>query len=208
MMKGMHENGRGREGVVRPRRPRLGVTGSAGIGKTTLVRGAAEAFGVPVIAEAMRTRLEAGLELHRLSREEHRDLLADSVTQSHRQAASAVAETGGFVADRIPLDFVAFWLCNGYGFDDEAATEDLVRAARTAIETYDLIVVLPWGVIPLVADGIRSANAWMQLHFQTVIEGLCRRYVPSERLVFMPPDVMRPEDRLAWLRDRVTTSVG
>ena len=43
------------------RPPRLGLSGSAGTGKSTLGRALAAALDVPYLPEGMRSRLEAGL---------------------------------------------------------------------------------------------------------------------------------------------------
>ena len=44
----------------------IAVTGSAGIGKSTLVREIVSKYGLPKIHEGMRQRIESGLKLHEL----------------------------------------------------------------------------------------------------------------------------------------------
>ncbi|WP_029008046.1 AAA family ATPase [Azospirillum halopraeferens] len=178
---------------------RIGLTGSAGTGKTTLALTMAGTLGVPVLHERMRERLRAGFSLHALTRAEHRALLRDDAEDLEARAAAAPA---GFVADRTPLDFLAFWLCNGYAADDPAGTDAFAAQARAAVAAWDLIVVLPWGSLPLEDDGIRYANPWHQLHAQTVIEGLCRRWVAADRLAFLPDTVREPDGRCAWVLRR------
>ena len=53
------------------RRPRIGLSGSAGTGKSTLGLALARALEVPYLPEGMRSRLESGLDLHSLT---HRQL--------------------------------------------------------------------------------------------------------------------------------------
>ena len=48
-------------------------------------------------------------------------------------------------------------------------TDRLARALFLAT-----LFLLPWGGIPLVSDGLRSTNPWVQLHFQLVLEGILR----------------------------------
>lgn len=158
--------------------PRIAIVGSAGTGKTTLAEAAAARLNLPLIADAMRRRLTEGLDLHAMSRADHRRLL-------ERQAAGWAEEAsrpGGFVSDGSALDFAAFWLANGYAIDDPDGFERLLDAARAAIARLDHVFLLPWGAIPLAADGVRYANPWHQLHAQSVIEGLLGRYVPADRL--------------------------
>lgn len=180
---------------------RIGVTGSAGVGKTTLSLTLGATLGAPVLHEAMRARLEAGFSLAGLSREEHqRLLLADAADLA---AMTAAADIDGCVADRTPLDFLAFWFCNGYGADSPAETTMFVQQAAASLHNFDLILVLPWGVLPLINDGVRFANPWHQLHAQMVIEELCRRYAPPDRLAFLPADIIEPDARCRWALRRL-----
>lgn len=158
--------------------PRIAIVGSAGTGKTTLAEAAAARLKLPLIADAMRRRLTEGLDLHAMSRADHRGLL-------ERQAAGWAVEAsrpGEFVSDGSALDFAAFWLANGYAVDDPDGFGRLLDAARAAIARLDHVFLLPWGAIPLVGDGVRYANPWHQLHAQSVIEGLLDQFVPAGRL--------------------------
>lgn len=179
---------------------RIGVVGSAGVGKTTLALTLAATLDAPVLHEAMRARLEAGFSLAGLSRDEHQRLLLSDAAD-----LAGLVETAqdGCVADRTPLDFLAFWFCNGYGADSPRETAQFVERAATALRLFDLILVLPWGVLPLEDDGVRFANPWHQLHAQMVIEELCRRYAPPGRLAFMPPEIVQPDERCRWALRRL-----
>lgn len=174
----------------------IGITGSAGSGKTTLATALAERLGRCFVPEAMRDRLAAGFDLHRLTRAGHRALLADDATDLARRLAVPDAQ---LVTDRTPLDMAAFWLSNGYGVDDPAATEALLGRAVCAMADYRRVVLLPWGALPLRADGVRSANPWLQLHFQEIIEGLCRRFLPPETLLVVPDTAVSFSERLNWV---------
>jgi nicotinamide riboside kinase len=86
----------------------------------------------------------------------------------------AEAAAPAFVADRAGYDFAAFWLYYHFAADD-AATQALFAEAL-APGRYDAVFVLPWGRIPLVADGVRTPNRWTQLHLQLLLEGLLRAH--------------------------------
>ena len=62
---------------------------------------------------------------------------------------------------------------------------------------YDHFLVLPWGVLPLEPDGVRSANTWTQLRYQALLEGLLNREVKSKLRCM--PDLVSLDSRLLWV---------
>lgn len=176
---------------------RIAVSGSAGTGKTTLGTALAEALQVPFVPEGIRTRLEGGLDLHRLTRDQHRSLLVELFDETLTAMDAAERRAGGFVVDRAALDFAAFWLYFGFGFD-AAETDGMMERVRAATARYDRILMLPWGVLPLVEDGIRTANPWVQLHFQALVEGLEAHLLPAGLVVRPPAGIVAPDERLRW----------
>ncbi len=136
-------------------------------------------LGVPCIPEGMREYLErTGASLHMLGHAGLKDLVV--ALWEERKEAEARA-TGGFVADRAAHDFGAFWIYYGFAADDpltERILSETLDAAR-----YDRVYLLPWGAIPLEADGVRTPNRWTQLHMQLVLEGLLRMHAPELHLL-------------------------
>lgn len=171
--------------VATDRPPRLALSGSAGVGKTTLGQRLSKRYGVPYIPEGMRARLEAGLRLHDLTHGELRALVEALWREQQDAEQAAIHDHGGFVADRSALDYAAFWL--HYRFtDDQEATKRFFAETIGWVPTYDRIVLLPWGVLPMDADGVRASNIWLQRHYQSVVEGLLYREVAPDRLLVMP----------------------
>lgn len=183
------------------RRPRLALSGSAGTGKSTLGAALARRLGVPYLSEGMRARLERGLVLHDLDHEGLKALILDLWAEQREAEAEAERSCGGFVADRSSMDFAAFWL--HYHFHaDPAHTEAFFEETLGHLSRYDHVVLLPWGALPLVADGVRSSNRWMQRHYQATLEGIAWRALDPPRLLVMPP-LTELDARLSWVLDRL-----
>ena len=153
---------------------RIAISGSAGVGKSTLAKALAAECGVPYIPEGMREYLESTkVDLHDLGVAGLRAL----VLRLWEERQEAEARYSSFVADRASYDFVAFWMFYGFARED-ADTERLISGALRR-DRYDEVFVLPWGSIPLVADGIRSTNRFAQLQVQAMIAGLCSEFGPT-----------------------------
>lgn len=154
---------------------RIAISGSAGTGKSTLARRLAAELGLPYIGEGMREYLErTGRTLHDVGHDGLRDLI---LTLWEERRAAEAAAPDGFVADRGAYDYAAFWMYYHLAAWDPA-TDDFMAEVLSP-RRYDHIYVLPWGAIPLVADGVRSPNPWTQLHLQLLIEGVLKRHAPE-----------------------------
>jgi predicted ATPase len=173
---------------------RFALSGSAGTGKSTLGRALAERLGLPYIEEGIRSRVSAGLKLYELDEAGRRALVSELWEEQHEQEERA---TAGFVSDRSSIDYAAFWL--HYGLTDaEQETQQFMERMTTAIQRVDQVILCPWGVLPLVSDGVRSTNRWLQLRFQALLEGLHGRYTSMERLVELPP-IVELEERIKFV---------
>ena len=189
------------------RPPRVALCGSAGTGKTTLGRALSERLGVPYIPEGMRTRLESGLDVHGLGFEGLRALVQELWAEQREREAAAVGTHGGFVADRSPVDYAAFWLTYRFTTDPDA-TAAFFGETLGADGDYDRIICLPWGALPLDADCVRSPNPWVQRSFQALVEGLLHREVPPERCAFVPAGITGLDARVAWVLDQLGEAGG
>ncbi len=164
-----------------------------------MVQAFAAELGVPALGEGMREYLErTGTDLHQLGHDGLRDVMCRLWAERQEQEA----RYNSFVADRASYDFAAFWLY--YHFTVSESDTDLWFRETLAPGRYDHLFILPWGTIPLVADGVRSTNPYVQLHLQLLVEGLLRRHAD------VPPVALRATtlaSRLAELRLRVGGAV-
>ena len=183
---------------------RLALSGSAGVGKTSLGLALSEKLVLRYVPEGMRSRLERGLDLRALQHDELKALILELWKEQVAAEDAATAAGEGFVSDRSPLDYLAFWMAYGFVHDVEAS-DTLYREVVERIPHYDRIILLPFGVLPLEADGVRTANVWIQRRFQSTVRGLLEEEVGLPRFVQMP-SLLSLEKRVDWCVDLLTRS--
>ncbi len=153
---------------------RLGLSGSAGTGKTTLGRKLAATLDLPYIPEGMRTYLErTGADLHALGTAGLRSLVLQLWDEQRAAEDDALSRSGGFVVDRCSFDFAAFWIY--YGFAGAEPQTERIFAEVLDPRRYDAVWLLPWGQFPVEADGVRTSKPYLQLHVHVLIEGMLHR---------------------------------
>lgn len=113
---------------------RIGVSGTHGVGKTTLVEElCARLTDHAAVDEPYILLEEEGYEF------EHPPSLDDYRTQLSRSLRALRSPAARVVFDRTPLDFLAYLAA--YDLDIEAETD--TSALRAALESLDLLVVVP-----------------------------------------------------------------
>lgn len=174
--------------------PRIGICGSASVGKTTLVNALAETLRLPTLREEMRDYLvRTGTNLTSLPSAEIEVILLQ--LWQERQGKERL--TPAFVADNSPLDFAVY--ARFYG----CSSDRLLEAGLANLDRYNAIVVLPWGMLPYEQDGIRPANSQGQLHHQSLLEDLLRTHVPASKLHFLPSPILQLEARVQWAASKL-----
>ncbi len=175
---------------------RIGICGSASVGKTTLAHALACDLGLPCIEEEMRAYIEgSGADLSSLPSA----AVEEIILQMWEQRRTTERTAAGFIADNCSIDFAAYALY--YGCLSPTGSRHLLVEAGHNLDAYDAVVLLPWGVLPYQQDGVRPANQHLQLRYQFLLEGLLWRYVPKGKLYVLPEHLVRLDERRAWVAD-------
>lgn len=157
---------------------RVAVTGTHGVGKTTLVEELGKRLGFPVISEAARTVIPSFGYSDTDDYIRRADKPRKFLVQSQILLQQMNAENGkvGFLSDRAVIDPVAY--AAAFGLSEWLVAEMLGKAITHALRVYDLVVYLP-PVVPLVDDGFRNLDEKLRRRVDRYI----RRYVAAlERL--------------------------
>jgi len=165
---------------------KIAISGTEGTGKTTLASEVSKRYGVPVIPEFARdVAQEMGIkELRKISPE--KTLEFQKAILSLKKAEEA--KHTSFIADRSTADNMAYYLRWCARDLDDKCNEEYVEGCRRQLKTYDLVVILPWDVIPLERDGFRTAKRYYQYEMQCTILGILMDHgIPHE--ILREPDL-------------------
>jgi uroporphyrin-III C-methyltransferase len=178
-----------------PTQLRIGICGSASVGKTSLVNALASDLTLPCLREEMRDYLEStGAKLADMPAPQ----VSSVLTQLWKKREEKELQTNAFIADNCPLDFAAYALYYGCLNDENSGV--FLSKTLDFISKYDAICVLPWGILPYTEDGVRPASQHLQLRYQLILEGLLRKYVSPQKLHFLPEGITDLTDRCRWAR--------
>lgn len=182
---------------------RLAISGSAGVGKTSLALALAKRLEVPCIPESYDSFYDGdGKILQPESR------LAEEIIRVANRKFRQEKQAGSFVADRCPVDLFNLWLGLGLA-KAEQATEKFFQLCRVRVRNYDQLIILPWNGIPLTQLDSpterrqRQMNPWIQFHNQSTLIGIAKQWIPQNRMMAIPSAVVDLEERLNYVSGRL-----
>lgn len=149
---------------------KIALSGSGSTGKTTLAEEMGRRLNIPVIGEyARETAEEMGIE-------NIRGMNPDQAYEFQMRILDRkLAEEDKhdtFIADRSVADNIAYYLRWCSRDIDDDRNKIYVDRCIERLHHYDHIVVLPPWVIPLEADGFRSAKIYYQYEIHCSILGI------------------------------------
>lgn len=150
---------------------RIAFSGSGGTGKTKLLETINKELDLPVIGEGIREWLDE----HNFT--DFKDMKIKDVVQMQtdtlKRKMEIESQLQNFISDRTTIDNLSYalrWIGSINPNYDTWMAQYITQAINHANTNYDIIFILPWGVIPLEDDGTRSSKQWYQYMMQALIE--------------------------------------
>ena len=199
---------------------KIGISGTGGIGKTTLVNAIATHFDIPVISENMHGIIEIVAKIAQASKVDANQKSNAQQIQSDREQRitqlkldyqnacmdwlnqRAIAQQqANFVADRFAIDLLARLVMPTSQKPPEALVLKAVAECRRQANMLDLIIMPP--LMPLAATaalneaGLKRHDALsMKLFSHSLNRGLIEQLVKVPR-VYLPASAKTTQERLA-----------
>jgi adenylate kinase family enzyme len=122
---------------------RIGISGAAGTGKTTLAQNLAAKLGLPLIPDFV----EEVLREH--GKDSWRGINDTRIRHTIRMTAlerkiAAEREAEAFVSDKTVVDYLAYWLLNQMEFETKEQNAAVVELVRPHVARYTHRLVLPY----------------------------------------------------------------
>ena len=183
---------------------KIAVSGSVGIGKTTLVYQLAKQLEVAVVEEFYEEYF-GSTDKFNASPEEAASVFKLLLEFKHNKEE----EYGSFITDRCPVDLMNLWLKRGLQRGDTDSRSFYEKCKAFSID-YNFIIFLPWNVIPLkqLDEGgtsrRRILNPWTQLDNHVCMLGLAQLWLGKDRIIQVPASESDTQQRVEFVLDKIS----
>lgn len=180
---------------------KIAISGSVGIGKSTLVPQLAGQLKLPVIEENYELFFE---HKDKLSSEQ---LIKIFYRVMNIKRAKEI-DYGSFITDRCPIDLFVLWLKKGLCLQEEYSLAFYEKCKLYGSE-YNFIIFPPWGEIPLKrldksrGNSRRVLNPWIQLDNHTGMLGLAHLWFKDSQIINIPAGKLDQEQRLNFVLKQI-----
>jgi len=153
---------------------RIGITGSAGTGKTTLAILTAQELGIPHLSSKSITQeILANEGFDYASGEQVECFLSQNGRPDKimKKLQEMEAGTEQFVTDRMFVDLAAYAITELYETDSKKV-EQIFNLCKSEMKKYTHVIVCPWGKNPIKDNRVRTLNPWYQFIVHSIEVGL------------------------------------
>jgi len=194
---------------------KIAISGTGGIGKTSLARALAEEFGVPLIEEGLNTVVTAINDLDHLRKTSKQTELIKKAENNyihvceqwlnHRQNIQN-QYLDGYILDRWALDLFQRWLYAGIRQSNNTSTHAWISHIRTQAEQFDLIIIPPFNTSDIEQKNesglYRKQAIAPRLLSHALYRGLLDELVPTPKL-YIPSSLETLESRVELVIDEI-----
>ncbi len=184
---------------------KIAVSGTAGIGKTTLAAALAELLGVTCVPESYEPFFDQPASFSRPAGE-----LVELFVRVFDEKSRLERDAGDFVVDRCPIDLFHLWMTYGPA-DDQVQTRLFHDRCLKHARGYDFVVLPAWGSIPLRQKDDapnhqrRVMNPWVQLRNHAAIAGYTHLWLPAGRIIQLPMPLSDHDQRVRFVLEQIKT---
>lgn len=178
---------------------KIAVSGTAGIGKSTLAQGLAERMMLPLIEEHYDGNITR-------AKDKSPELWEKEMLSVLQIKSRLESQHMGFVTDRCPVDLFNGWLNNSLHTRLEPdSTKHFLDACIKGSRQYDFLVIPPWKGVPFKEReegraGIRrNNNLYVLLRSQASTLGLAHIFLDKRRIIEIPIRIRAPEERVNFV---------
>ena len=162
---------------------KIAISGSAGIGKTALCKKLAFKLNYPIISDKIDVVLKqygyiSWKEVHNPTK------IIKVRLEALNKKIKAEKNTPCFISDKSVIDYFAYWIINSTHSATQKERTNFLDMVIDHIKCYELILLLPYGRIPLKDKRKRNISSKHQLKIHSKITYLLNKF----KLPFIPYD--------------------
>ena len=178
---------------------KIAISGTAGIGKSTLAMALAEKYNIALIEEGYQVFKDSKQGQNGL------DVLQDIFS---KKSAEELDAGESCVSDRSPLDLMHICLKMKSYKTERKAANSFIQSCIKAAQNFDFIVLLPWGSFePQQFNNTqmsRNTDILDLLTNHSSIVGYTHMFVPARRIIELPRRANKLEQRIDMIDKQIS----
>ena len=187
---------------------KIAITGTSGIGKTTLAKELSKVLKIPMLDENYQGIIEIIDKINN-AKKEHLGYLDNELAEAYikwiKERGEVESNKGSFVSDRCSFDLLSDFLSTNAALSKPQLTKDLILECNKQSANYDLIVVLPLNLwsINLGANEhgmMRQNNFSLKIKDQSIHIGLLEQFCHSTR-IYINPNCSTTAQRIEYIQN-------